>query len=135
MAQYPKILIAEDDFEDRFIMSSTFNDLGYEQDIEMVEDGVCLIEYLDRAGSEGVTLIILDLNMPRLNGTETLRVLKNEPKYRRIPVIFFSTSLNEVERDICMQIGAQDYVTKPSKYSEYLETCKKFYEISQTYAA
>lgn len=131
MSQYPQILIAEDDFEDRFILSSTFSDLGYEQDVELVEDGVGLIEYLDKRGSDEVKLIILDLNMPRLNGAETLAALKNDPKYKGIPVIFFSTSVNEADIKLCMQNGAQDYIAKPARYSEYINTCQKFYQISQ----
>ncbi len=131
MNQHPQILIAEDDFEDRFIMSSTFFDLGCEHDIQLVEDGVGLIEYLDEKGADAIKLIILDLNMPRLNGTETLMALKNDPKYKLIPVIFFSTSVNDAEINICMENGAQDYVAKPAKYSEYMETCRMFYNISQ----
>ena len=125
------ILIAEDDAEDRFIMSETFQELGYQDAIILMEDGRMLVEYLDSKGLGKIKLIVLDLNMPRLNGTETLRVLKNDNKYKHIPVMIFSTSVNLIEKEMCMDLGAIDYISKPLKYAEYLETCKNFYSIAQ----
>jgi len=126
-----QILVADDDFEDRTIMSECFKDLGHSNAIKFVEDGSELLTYLDNKTDEIVTLIVLDLNMPRLNGTETLRMLKSIPGYSNIPVIIFSTSVNEIERKNCMALGAREYVTKAGKWDEYLDTCRRLYSISQ----
>jgi len=126
-----RILIAEDDEEDRFMMAQTFQELGYQPAITFTEDGIYLLQYLEKNGAAGIGLIILDLNMPRLNGTETLRQLKADGRYRHIPVIIFSTSVNEIEKRSCLQLGAAQYVTKPARYQEYLDTCGQFYSRSQ----
>lgn len=128
-----QILIAEDDYEDHFIMAETFKELGNDNAIIFVEDGIALIEYLSDKGVEGIGLVVLDLNMPRLNGTETLRVLKSNELHNKIPVIIFSTSINEIEKNNCLQLGAQDYITKPSKYYEYIDTCKRLFAICQAF--
>jgi CheY-like chemotaxis protein len=133
MERKPPILIAEDDFEDRYIMSETFIELGRVGSIQLIENGTKLIEYLNEWGPDDVKLIILDLNMPLLNGTEILRLLKKHKYYNQIPVIIFSTSVNEIEKKACMQLGAKEYVTKPSRHADYLQTCQKFYDISQGY--
>lgn len=130
MSHKPLILIAEDDLEDQFIMGQTFAELGYKDVIRFAEDGSMLLDLLLQINHEDVRLIILDLNMPRLNGTETLRIIKNHPDYKDIPVIIYSTSINEIEKSNCMRLGARDYLTKPSQYKEYLETCKQFYMLA-----
>ena len=133
MSPKPHILIAEDDFEDRHMIAETFNELGFKSAIHFVEDGRYLVEYLTDTGAEGIGLLVLDLNMPRLNGTETLRIIKSNELYKNIPVIIFSTSVNEIEKTICMGLGANEYLTKPMKYSEFVDCCKRFYSISLAY--
>ncbi len=130
MASKPKIFIAEDDLEDQLIMNQTFTQLGYTDSIQFAGDGAALLELLLTTEIKDIGLIVLDLNMPRLNGTETLRTIKNNPDYSHIPVIIYSTSVNEIERRHCIDLGAVEYITKPSQYMEYLETCKKFYSLS-----
>ena len=124
------ILIAEDDFEDRAIMSECFKDIGHLSALKFVDDGAQLIDYLATMVMGKVSLIVLDLNMPRLNGTETLRMLKNMPLYSNIPFIILSTSINEIERSNCMALGAREYVTKSGKWDEYVDTCRMLYSIS-----
>ncbi len=131
MSEGPHILIAEDDFEDRFIMAETFGELGHAAVIHLVEDGTKIIDYLAKNGVGDIKLIVLDLNMPRLNGTDTLRFLKDSLDYKQVPVVIFSTSVNEIEKNICMSLGAKEYITKPARYAEYVQTCKKFYLLSQ----
>jgi len=126
-----QILLADDDQEDRLIMAEGFKELGLSNVINFVEDGTQVLEYLDVKGAEGINLIILDLNMPRLNGTETLRVLKTNSKYFHIPVIILSTSVNDLEKKSCLDLGAKDYIIKPVKYHVFLDTCKTLYRISQ----
>jgi CheY-like chemotaxis protein len=117
------ILVADDDCEDRTIMADTFKDLGF-SGAAFVEDGSLVIDYLSNLSDNTVSLIILDLNMPLLNGTETLRALKGDCRYRDIPVVIFSTSVNTIEQQNCAALGALSYITKPSRYVEYKEVCK-----------
>jgi len=131
MNKYVQILLADDDQEDRFIMAEGFKELGLDNVISFVEDGTQVLDYLEAEGAEGLNLIILDLNMPRLSGTETLRMLKKNPKYFHIPVVILSTSVNDLEKKSCLELGAKDYLIKPVKYQVFLDTCKILYEMSQ----
>lgn len=123
-----RILIADDDAEDQHIMFQIFKELGYASNIVFVADGPSLLSYISQSEPGAVGLIILDLNMPKLNGTETLRMLKGNNQFRHIPVIIFSTSVNEIEKSRCFELGAKDYLTKPTRYSEYIDTCKRFFQ-------
>ena len=95
-----KILFADDDEEDQLILRDAFREIGFPDTLQFVNNGEQVIEYLQSlAHSEQMPcLIVLDLNMPKMNGTETLHVLKNTVEYENIPVIIFSTSINERER-------------------------------------
>lgn len=126
----PQILVVEDDVEDRYFISQTFTELGFEDAVTFVEGGQMLIDYLAKGGATP-KLIVMDLNMPRLNGTEVLKTLKEHDSYRDIPVVIFSTSVNELEKEACLALGAHEYVTKPIRYSDYITTCSRFYTLAQ----
>lgn len=129
-----KILVADDDWEDRFLISDSFKEIGHPDIISIVDDGEKVIEYLEKIQDKNQypSLIVLDLNMPRLNGTETLRVIKNNLNYRNIRVIIYSTSVNDNEKRECLKIGAMSYITKPAKYSDSINIAKEFYHVATT---
>lgn len=107
------ILVAEDDIEDRLIMHEAFGNIGHANIIKVMEDGIELLNYLKRETCEGIRLIVLDLNMPLLNGTEVLRLLKQNSRCKAIPVVIFSTSGSELHKEQCLELGAIDYIIKP----------------------
>jgi len=129
-----KILLADDDPEDRMIMADTFKEINLSHIIHFVENGESILTYLDSIYTTYPlpSLIVLDLNMPRMNGTQTLKHLKSNDRYRNIPVIIFSTSINIIEKDECLKTGAVSYIVKPVTYKECLETAKSFYDFSVT---
>ncbi|GAA3954787.1 response regulator [Chitinophaga oryziterrae] len=132
MDKVVKILLADDDLEDRFIMQDAFNAIKLPNVPFFVEDGEKVLEHLaaQMHSDEGTlpSLVVLDLNMPRLSGRETLRELKNIAHYKDIPVIIFSSSLNEIEMHECRQLGALSYMVKPFTYEEYLLSAQHFYD-------
>ncbi|HUQ67499.1 MAG TPA: response regulator [Flavitalea sp.] len=127
-----KILLVDDDFEDREIIKDALGDLGYHSVIHFEENGENALSFLESAFNAGTlpAMVILDLNMPRMNGTQTLRHLKSDERFRDIPVIIYSTSLNNIERDECLSLGAHSYVIKPVSYRDTVATAKKFYDMS-----
>lgn len=127
-----KILLVDDDVEDREIIQDALGDLGYHSIIHFEENGEKALAFLESAFHAGAlpTMVVLDLNMPRMNGTQTLRHLKTDERFKNIPVIIYSTSLNRIERDECIALGAHSYVIKPVSYRDTIETAKKFYEMS-----
>ncbi len=121
------ILIAEDDADDRFLLRSAFEENGYKDKLEFVENGVEMIEYLQKlvnGGNEVVLprFILLDLNMPKKDGREVLKELKQNPDLGNIPIIIFSTTNNEQEMRRCYELGANSYITKPNSFESLIKT-------------
>lgn len=116
------VLVAEDDADDRFLLKSAFEEMGARQHLEFVENGVELIEFLEQ--KKGIVpvpgFILLDLNMPKKDGREVLKELKQHTKYKSIPIVVFSTTKNEMEVKRCYELGANTYVVKPLSYDGLL---------------
>jgi CheY-like chemotaxis protein len=123
-----KILVADDDADDRAILQDAMTELNASQVLCFAQNGE---EALLLLGNEfnatcKPALIILDFNMPKLNGTETLRRIKNDERFKTVPVIIYSTSLNPMEKDKCMLLGAHSYITKPVTFKESMDTARSF---------
>ncbi len=120
------ILIAEDDTDDRFLLRSAFKENGYNDTLHFVENGVELLDYLQSALSNNEVksprFILLDLNMPKKDGREVLKEIKQNPDLRKIPVIIFSTTNNEQEMKRCYELGANSYITKPNSFESLIKT-------------
>jgi len=130
MIQKPFILIADDDQEDRYLLHTAFEEIGRSNDIFLVENGLQVFNYLDSSVEQTnmPSLIVLDLNMPILNGMETLLRLKAHNIYKDIPVIMFTTSVHEVEKEKCLAIGAADFIKKPARFQQTISTAKFLHE-------
>jgi CheY-like chemotaxis protein len=128
-----KILLADDDVEDQVIIEDGFQEIGCGDRTHYANNGEEALAYLETCYVESIlpSLIILDLNMPRLNGTQTLRAIKKDPRFSHIPVYIYSTSLNPIEKDECLLMGAQGYVIKPVTYTECLKTAQYFMDFSE----
>ena len=125
-----RILIGEDDHEDQFILEEFFQENGVKDQIAFERNGKKVIEYLEKIPSADnlPELIVLDLNMPILNGTQTLFELKNRQRFQDIPVIIYSTSNNEHEKRKCLNFGAVDYLVKPVSVDEGEKMVRQFLE-------
>ena len=123
-----QILVVDDDPDDHLILLEYFRDTGNESFVKFLENGQKAIDYLNTVQDEATlpNLIVLDLNMPILNGTQTLLQIKRDARLKGIPVIIFSTSDNDNERRKCLSFGALDYVVKPITYDEGLTMIEKF---------
>lgn len=116
-----KVLLAEDDADDQLL----FNEfLSHRKDIELMpiaDNGVELFHYLDTITSEGdlPDLIILDQNMPRRNGLQTLRLLKETDRFAGIHVVVYSTYTDQHLIDACTTQGAFAVISKPITKEEY----------------
>ena len=113
-----KILLIEDDLIERMKFTKVVSNSTNHSIVEAGngEDAVKILE--DKALPD---LIVLDLNMPKVNGIEFLKILKNNSKLQYIPIIVMSTSNyhNDIRR--CYEIGASGYMIKPLRYEEYKE--------------
>ena len=114
------ILIADDDADDRLMAKEALDECRLVNRIDFVEDGVDLLAYLrhqgryaDKAKAPRPGLIILDLNMPKMDGREALRVIKADPALRRIPIVVMTTSKAEEDIYRSYDLGVNSFITKP----------------------
>ena len=121
------ILIAEDDADDRFLLQAAFTENGFKDKLLFVENGVELVDYLVKLSQSGNSVkmprfILLDLNMPKKDGREVLKEIKQNMDLKKIPVIIFSTTNNEQEMRRCYELGANSYITKPNSFENLIKT-------------
>ncbi len=115
-----RILLAEDDPDDRLLTRQALKRSRLANTISMVEDGEELMQYLRHEGpysdpedAPRPGLILLDLNMPRMDGREALKLIKSDPALRRIPIIVLTTSAAEQDILQSYDLGVNAFVTKP----------------------
>jgi CheY-like chemotaxis protein len=123
-----KILLVDDDPEDRAIMEEAIEMAPGKDSFWFAENGEDALSKLETFYVAGhlPCLIVLDLNMPRMNGTQTLSFLKADQRFRDIPVIIYSTSVNLMEKEKCMRLGAHSYIAKPISFKESMDTVQLF---------
>lgn len=121
-----KILYADDDSDDHFFLRESITCTGLPADIVYLTDGDQVIRYLEKNGDALPSLIVLDLNMPRLNGKQTLERLKTDNRFSEIPVIILSTSNNKLDKEFCTSRGAASYLVKPGHFEGYREVVRNF---------
>lgn len=122
------ILMAEDDADDRLLAQEAMHESRVLNELHFVEDGVHLLSYLrgdneygDRLLYPMPGLILLDLNMPKMDGREALAEIKADPRLRRIPVVILTTSKTEEDMVKGYDLGAISYITKPVTFDALVE--------------
>ena len=124
------ILVADDDADDRLMAKEALDECRLSNELHFVEDGVDLLNYLRRQGryAESGTarpgLILLDLNMPKMDGREALREIKADPMLRRIPIVVMTTSKAEEDIYRTYDLGVSSYVAKPVTFEGLVEVMK-----------
>jgi two-component system response regulator len=115
--------MAEDDPDDRLLAAEALREGRGGGELRFVEDGEQLLDYLRRRGrwadpaqSPRPALVLLDLNMPRMDGREALAALKADPELRRIPVVVLTTSRARDDVAVSYDLGASSFITKPSTF-------------------
>ena len=130
--QLAPVLLVEDNPGDVEITRRAFTKADIRNPLHVVRDGQEAMEFLEHrgsyAGGEKVAprpgLILLDLNLPRLDGREVLRRIKNDPHLSPIPVVVLTTSNDEEDVLSCYDAGANTYVTKPIAFDGFLKTVR-----------
>ena len=109
------IVFADDDADDRLLLQEAFEENNLACRLDFVEDGVELLDYLKK-NTTFPSLILLDINMPRKDGTQILKELKSSAQWRHIPVIMFTTSKSPEDIRKCYDLGANSFIVKPSSF-------------------
>ncbi|MBT3271220.1 response regulator [Candidatus Poribacteria bacterium] len=126
--QHVTVLYAEDDEEDQMLAKAAMKRARLHNTIRFVNDGEELLDYLRQVGqyADPATaprpgIILLDLNMPRMDGREALSEIRSDPNLRQIPVVVLTTSKEEEDILQSYEIGANSYLTKPVTFDKLVE--------------
>jgi CheY-like chemotaxis protein len=122
MRTLKKILLAEDDEDDRMIFDDIVEQLKLENDFNFctVDNGLKVIQLLAQLeAAELPDLVILDQNMPQMNGKEALGLLKEDQRLMHIPVVIYSTFNDAKLAETCLDMGAAQVITKPDSYEGF----------------
>ena len=125
------ILIADDDAEDRMMVKEALEESRLKNEIHFVENGEELVDYLQNQGrfADKVKfptpgLILLDLNMPKKDGREALKEIKNDPHLRLIPVVVLTTSKAEEDILRTYDMGVSSFITKPVTFNALVDVMR-----------
>ena len=119
------IIFADDDADDLELITGYFRQYDNDTRILQFRDGREVMDYLnkDAPPANMVSLIVLDINMPRLNGMETLSAIRKHPMYRNVPVVIYTTSLSATDKSYCEQ-GNASWVCKSTSLEGVKETAR-----------
>ncbi len=126
------ILMAEDDADDRLLAKDALRECGMADNLHFVENGEELLDYLQRRGKYAgqpphprPDVILLDLNMPRKDGREALKEIREHPDLRRVPIVVFTTSRADTDIRRVYELGANSFITKPAAFDALVTTVTK----------
>jgi CheY-like chemotaxis protein len=124
------LLVVDDDADDADLFELALTEIGGHLNFTHARDGHDLMRILEK-NDQLPQLIFLDLNMPRMNGWETLRELRNDNRYKSIPVVMYSTSSVKKEGQRALDAGALCFYQKPTKFSLLRDFLKVLVSIDQ----
>jgi CheY-like chemotaxis protein len=125
------ILLAEDDDGHAYLVQQNLRDAGVVNHVTHVKDGQEALDFIRCEGSfrdrimNGPLILLLDINMPRVDGVEVLRQLKADPKTEQLPIIVLTTTDDPREIKRCYELGCSSYVTKPVEYDRFVEAVRR----------
>ena len=125
------ILMADDDPDDRALTLDAFRENNLANSLYFVEDGESLMDYLYQRGkfheanAPRPGLILLDLNMPKLDGREALKRIKSDQQFKRIPVVILTTSKAEEDILKSYDLGVNSFICKPVTFTELVKVTRE----------
>jgi CheY-like chemotaxis protein len=131
MKRAPVILIVDDDEGHAILVRENLVAAGLDNTIHHFSDGQAVLDFFFNPGSlhkhrDGqVYLILLDIRMPKVEGTEVLRRLKADPKLRKMPVVVLTTTDDAREVERCHELGCNIYIQKPVDYDKFAEAIRR----------
>jgi len=118
------ILLVEDDRVDAMTVKRALKDLKVTNQLVHTLDGEEAMEYLRDEANQKPCVILLDLNMPKMNGIEFLKIAKADDKLRMIPVVVLTTSRDEQDKVESFNLSVAGYIVKPADYKKFVEAIR-----------
>jgi CheY-like chemotaxis protein len=124
MRSLKPVLLLEDDSVDAMTVKRAMKDLDVKNALVRVLNGEQALEYLQNDSNAVPCVILLDLNMPKMNGIEFLRIAKSDPKLKGIPVVVLTTSRADQDKLECFDKSVAGYIVKPIDYKGFLDAMR-----------
>ena len=125
MRNLKPILLVEDDHVDAMTVKRALKDINVVNRLDIVGDGEEALAFLRDPENKEPCIILLDLNMPRMNGIEFLKVIKQDEVLKRIPVVVLTTSRDEQDKVDSFNLGVAGYMVKPVDYQQFGDVLRK----------
>lgn len=125
-----RILLADDDEDDRMFFSEAIGELKMNNELTLFEDGKDLMNYLVNPESELPHILFLDLNMPYKNGLECLKEIRANQRFKEVSIAIYSTSSSESDIEDTFIEGANIYIKKPNDFSELKRVIKEVLQLN-----
>lgn len=128
------ILLVEDDLVDHMSVKRALKEIPSVNKLAIANNGLEGLEYLNNPENPKPAIILLDINMPKMNGLEFLQILKKDKKHCKIPVIILTTSMEDQDRLESFVLGVAGYMLKPVDYAQFVEvirTIHRYWKLSQ----
>jgi len=128
------ILVIEDDYVDALTVKRALSDNAIFNEVIFKSNGEDALAYLQDQSAELPAIILLDLNMPRMNGIEFLQLIKQDKRLLAIPVIVLTTSRSEQDKLDSFQLGVAGYMIKSVNYPDFVEMIRKlkdYWDVSE----
>jgi CheY-like chemotaxis protein len=122
------ILLVEDDTVDAMSVKRAFEHLHIKNQLVLVTNGEEALEYLRNKDNAKPQIVLLDLNMPRMNGIEFMKIAKADNDLKKIPVVILTTSKAEQDRVETFNLGAAGYVMKPMDHEDFIGMMDKIHQ-------
>lgn len=134
MRRSKAILLVEDDQVDCLTVKRALKEVGISNRLDIVKNGEEALKFLESSENDWPCIILLDLNMPKMNGIEFLKVLKGHPDLKKIPVVILTTSRAGQDITDSFAFGAAGYIVKPVDYQEFIDaiiTIARYWRLSE----
>lgn len=118
------ILLVEDDEVDAMTVARAVRDLRIANDLVVVANGEEALDFMRDPEKTNPCIVLLDLNMPRMNGIEFLRIVKKDDGLKYIPVVILTTSKEEEDKMESFNLGVAGYIVKPADYIRFMEAVR-----------
>lgn len=128
------ILLVEDDKVDTMTVKRALKEIQVPNQLKLAANGEEALEYLQNPENELPVVILLDLNMPKMNGIEFLRIMKQDSEMKKIPVVVLTTSQEQQDKFDSYSLGVAGYVHKPVDYDQFVDAMRiisQYWNISE----
>lgn len=128
-----KVLCVDDDQDDQLIVSETIREIDESVEVATALNGQEALSFLDRAKATGdlPCLIIMDINMPLMDGKQALVEIKKDKELDNVPVVMFTTSSSQLDMAFCEKYGVE-FITKPINMQDFRSTVQKLLSLRAT---